>query len=318
MRSTGQRKIMKILIELPTWLGDTVMATPAIEALLEVYPDAELTIAGSMLSVEALKDHPRVTASEVLERGWWALRRKAKTFGSFDIALSFRSSLRSAWFLLWVNAVKKCQFPKHYSGMHQVLKYHFFLQECELITTKTPGKLKLYQTPYGYPRPTLGINPGASYGSAKRWYPDSFAKVAVEMAGQYDIVIFGGPAEVAMAADIESAVRDAGVENIENLAGKTSIAQLISRIGGLSWLVTNDSGPMHIAAAYQVPTVALFGPTKHEETSQWDNKYGFWIHKKMACAPCMKRVCPLGHHECMKQISADEVIEIIRNSGRLQ
>ncbi len=309
---------MKILIELPTWLGDAVMVTPALEALLEAYPDAKLTLVGSVLSTEALKDHPRVTASEALEKGWWVVRRKAKALGSFDLALSFRSSLRSAWFLLWVDAPKKCQFPKHYSGMHQVAKYHFFLQECGLITAKTPGKLKLYQAPHSYPRPTLGINPGASYGSAKRWYPDSFAKVAIELADQYDIVIFGGPAEVAMAADIESAIRDAGVENVENLAGMTSIAQLISHVGGLSWLVTNDSGPMHVAAAYQVPTVALFGPTRHEETSQWGNEYGFWLRKEMACAPCMKRVCPLGHHECMKQISADEVIEIIKNRGRLR
>ena len=303
---------MKILIEPPTWLGDAVMATPAIEALLEAYPKAEVTLVGSLLSTEALKFHPQVVHSEVLDKGWWALRRKAKALGHFDLALSFRSSARSAWFLLFLDAAKKCQFPKSYSGMHQVEKYHFFLEECEEIAGKEPGSLKLYEEPYAYQNPTLGINPGASYGSAKRWYPDSFAEVAIALSGTYDVVIFGGPGEEAIAGDIENAIRKAGIENIENLAGKTTIPELISRIAGLSWLVTNDSGPMHVAAAYQVPTVALFGPTKHEETSQWRNPQGHLLRKEMECAPCMKRSCPLKHHDCMKLIKADEVIRVIR------
>ena len=98
---------MKILIEPPTWLGDAVMATPAIEALLEAYPRAEVTLVGSLLSTEALKFHPQVVHSEVLDKGWWALRRKAKTLGHFDLAFSFRSSARSAWFLFFLDAEKK-------------------------------------------------------------------------------------------------------------------------------------------------------------------------------------------------------------------
>ncbi|MEA3420006.1 MAG: glycosyltransferase family 9 protein [Campylobacterota bacterium] len=302
---------MKILIELPTWLGDAVMATPTIENLLSVYPDAELTLVGSHLSVEALKHHPRVVKHVVLEKKLFSLYGTAKTLGRFDLALSFRSSFRSALFLLAVRADKKCQFPKHYSGMHQVEKYAFFLHECLEISLK-PEALRLYEDPYNYIHPTLGINPGATYGSAKRWYPKEFAKVAIALAEAFDIVIFGGPGEKEIAADIEAEIRKAGVSNIENLAGKMTIPELISRIGGLSWFVTNDSGPMHVAAAYQIPTVALFGPTKHKETHQWHNPYEHLIRKEMACAPCMKRTCPLGHHDCMKLITAEEVIEIIQ------
>ncbi len=303
---------MKIVIEPPTWLGDAVMATPAIEALLAVYPKAEVILVGSLLSTEALKLHPQVVQSEVLDKGWWALRRKAKALGHVDLAFSFRSSVRSAWFLFCLDAEKKYQFPKSYDGMHQVEKYHFFLQECEEIGEEEAGRLKLYEEPYTYPNPTLGINPGASYGSAKRWYPDSFAEVAIALSKQYDIVIFGGPGEEAIAGDIEKSIRKAGVKNVENLAGKTTIPELISRIAGLAWLVTNDSGPMHVAAAYQVPTVALFGPTKYEETSQWHNPQGHLLRKEMDCSPCMKRSCPLKHHDCMKLITADEVIKVIR------
>ena len=199
--------------------------------------------------------------------------------------------------------------------MHQVEKYHLCVQECEEIGIGEAGRLKLYGEPYAYSRPTLGINPGATYGSAKRWYPEAFAEVAIALSGKYDIVIFGGPGEETISGDIESAIRKSGVENVENLAGKTTIPELISRIAGLSWLITNDSGPMHVAAAYQVPTVALFGPTKYKETSQWRNPQGHLLRKEMECSPCMKRSCPLKHHECMKLIKADEVIAVIQNEG---
>ena len=301
---------MKILIEAPTWLGDAVMTTPAIEALLSIHPNAEVTLVGSKVSTEALGLHSKVVKYEVLDKGWLSLRKKAKELGYFDLAISFRSSARSAWFLFFLNAAKKCQFPKSYSGMHQVEKYFLFLKECDEISG-SPGKLKLYEKPYEYEKPILGLNPGASYGSAKRWYPESFAQVAISLSDKYDIVIFGGPGEEDIAGDIEKAVRQAGVENIENLAGKTTIRELVSRIAGLDWFVTNDSGPMHIAAAYQVPTVALFGPTRYDETSQWMNPDGHILRKEMDCSPCMKRSCPLGHHDCMKLIKADEVIEII-------
>jgi len=279
-----------------------------------MHPDAEVTLVGAFVSTEALKFHPQVTRSEVLDKGWLVLRRKAKALGHFDLAISFRSSGRSAWFLFFLDADKKCQFPKHYSGMHQVEKYQLFLKECDLVTAD-PGSLKLYVQPYTYSRPTLGINPGASYGSAKRWYPESFAKVAVALAGKYDIVIFGGPGEEAIAGDIEKAIEKDGIKNVENIAGKTTIPELLSRIAGLSLMVTNDSGPMHVAAAYQIPTVALFGPTRYRETSQWQNPRGQLLRKEMKCSPCMKRSCPLEHHDCMKLITAEEVIAMIENEA---
>ena len=72
---------------------------------------------------------------------------------------------------------------------------------------------------------------------------------------------------------------------------------------------------MHVAAAYQVPTVAIFGPTKHTETSQWMNEKSKIVREDMECAPCMKRECPLKHHECMKNITASKVIEAVIELG---
>jgi heptosyltransferase-2 len=157
----------------------------------------------------------------------------------------------------------------------------------------------------------LGINPGASYGSAKRWYPTEFAEVARELSGEYDIIIFGGPGETDIASDIGRALIDSGVKNYKDLAGNTTITELIDQISNLDLFITGDSGPMHVAAAFQVPTVAIFGPTKDKETSQWMNKKSIIVKKNLDCQPCMKRTCPLQHHNCMNLIKAVDVLEAV-------
>ncbi len=185
-----------------------------------------------------------------------------------------------------------------------------------MLNQPFPEKLKLYQLPKEFKKPTLGINPGATYGSAKRWYPEEFAKVAMHFSKEYDIIIFGGTNEVKIALEIETNIHKNGIENVTNLAGKTSLQELIEHIGGLSLFVTNDSGPMHIAAAYQITTVALFGPTKENETSQWQNPHGYIISHHLECSPCMRRECPLKTHACMRDIKAEEVIAVLEEHHR--
>ena len=301
---------MKILIEIPTWLGDAVMATPAIENLIKHYKDVDVTIVGSFVSVEVLKYHPNVVKSVILDKNYRSLYKTAKSLDYFDLAISFRSSFRSKVFLYFINAKQKFQFSKKYINMHQVEKYNTFINQA-LHTDYAANDLKLYIKPFHYDKPSLGINPGATYGSAKRWYPGEFAKVAIKLSKNYNIIIFGGPTETEIAKDIERKIRKSGVDNIQNLAGKTTIKELISKIAGLSQFITNDSGPMHIAAAYKIPTIAIFGPTNHKETHQWMNPREIIIRKEIACAPCMKRTCPLKHHECMKLIKAEDVLKTI-------
>lgn len=321
---------MKILIILPNWLGDALMATPAIEFLSSFYPDARFTFVGSFVSIEALKHHPKCENSYIdktKESGNRFLNtyKFAKKLGQFDLAVSFRNQFHASLLLRWTDTIICCARASWHSQLllshtpRISTEQHLVLQYLKIATCNIDEKpldapsLKLYIPKHPFDKPTLGINAGATYGSAKRWYPERFAKVAAAYSQRFDIVIFGGPNEVEMAKDIEDELIHLHVKNYTNLAGKTSIQELCSYIGGCSLFVTNDSGPMHVAAAYQVPTVAIFGPTRYKETSQWKNARSRIVRHEMDCSPCMKRECPLGHHNCMKEITADEVIDAVKS-----
>jgi len=305
---------MKLLIELPTWLGDCVMVTPAIENIVNFNNDVEITFIGSFVSIEAMKNHPKVVKTVVLDKKYRVLYKTARNLGEFDYFFSFRSSLRTKFLKFLISAKNKYQFDKNkYQHRHQVEKYNDFINDS-LDINFPPGKLLLSTiSSQSSTQKTVGINPGASYGSAKRWYPEEFAKVASELSDRYDIVIFGGPGEVDIALDIEKLLIKKDVKNYKNLAGKTTIPELINHISNLDLFITGDSGPMHVAAAFEVPTVAIFGPTKDNETSQWMNEKSLIVKKNLDCQPCMKRTCPLGHHDCMKLIKAVDVLDSVKS-----
>ena len=314
---------MKILIEIPTWLGDAVMTTPAIENIVATYPHCELIIFGSFVSTKLFLSHPnvkKIVIDESKKEGnrYVNLYRLAKSIGEVDLALSFRKNFTTKFFLWFVAAPKKYIYQRYSDEqIHQVIRYNDFVNKS-LDCQTTADTLKIYIKENRFEerqKPLLGINPGATYGSAKRWYPEEFAKVAIALSSKYDIILFGGKGEVDMARDIEERLIAAKILNYQNLAGKTSVEELIESIATLDLFITNDSGPMHVAAAFCVPTVCIFGPTRHLETHQWMNADEMLLRKEMDCAPCMKRVCPLKHHDCMKLITADDVLEVIEQKG---
>ena len=311
----------KVLIEVPTWLGDCVMATPAIENIVNLHPDANITIFGSAVSTKVFEHHPnvqRIVIDDSRKQKFriFHLYKQAKQLGGFDCAISFRRTLVSKLFVWFSKATLKGNYRRYTKqAIHQVIRYNDFVNTVFKIST-TASQLTIYKNPkpskaIKSDKKLLGINPGASYGSAKRWYPEEFAKVASELSSQYDIVIFGGPGEKDIAMDIENSLSEKGVKNYQNFAGQTSISELIEHIASLDLFITGDSGPMHVAAAFQIPTVAIFGPTKDDETSQWMNDKSAIVKEDLDCQPCMQRTCPLGHHNCMKLIKADVVLRSI-------
>ncbi len=307
---------MKIFIEIPTWLGDAIMTTPSIENIIKKYPNAELTLFGSFVSTTALKVHPNVKevildTSKKEGNRYLNLIKLTRTLPSFDLAFSFRRTFSSRFMLFFLKASKKYSYKRLSKGeIHQAIRYNDFINQS-MQTSYETGDLKLYQDRFTYANKTLGLNPGATYGSAKRWYPEEFAKLAIVLSKDFDIVIFGGPGETEIAGDIAGILDENDIKNYSNLAGKTTIPELISKVAGLDLFITNDSGPMHIAAAYKIKTITIFGPTKFTETNQWHNLNGQIITKNLDCSPCMKRVCPLEHHNCMKEIKAQDVLKML-------
>jgi heptosyltransferase-2 len=311
-----------IFIEIPTWLGDAVMTTPAIENIINYFPNCKLIIFGSQVSTKLFLYHPNmekiiIDNSKKQSNRYIALYKLAKSVGRVDIAFSFRKNFTTKFLLFFLNSKIKYIYKRYTKRLqHQVIRYNNFINKSLLIDTK-PAQLKLYQLDKKVilkENPILGINPGATYGSAKRWYSKEFAKVAIQLSTKYDIVIFGGKNEIEMANDIEKLLVDHQVKNFINKAGKTSVEELIQDISNLDLFITNDSGPMHLSAAFKIPTVCIFGPTKYKETRQWENPDEMIVSEDFSCMPCMKRVCPLvgdEHHQCMKNIKASDVLETI-------
>lgn len=317
----------RILIKLPTWLGDAVMATPAIEALCHAYPNAQLTFVGSALSAPLFTSHPqanRVFIDSTKEsgnrlKGLYAL---AQVLGRHDFAITFQNSFLSALLLTLTKTPIRIGFAKEFRSfllshslpyphkIHQVQRY-FRLTDILLPSQATLSALKLYTNPHYFKRPTVGINAGAIYGDAKRWYPERFAEVAKTLSSKFDIALVGSHKEIDMVQTIYDTLVSQGITNVTNYAGKTDIPQLISLIAGFKLFITNDSGPMHVATAFHVPLVAIFGSTDWLETAPWNHSLSRIVRYPVECAPCKKRICPT-HHECMKGVTAEMVIDAVK------
>lgn len=308
---------MKIFVEVPVWLGDAVMASVAICNLASKYPNAKFTVFGSFVSTRIYEgfgfvDKVVVDDSKKNSNRYLNLFKLGRNMGSFDLAFTFRrKSFASKFMFFFIKAKQKFQYKRlNNDSIHQVKRYNDFVN-YSLNENLPLGDLQLPFVPNVPTKPLLGINPGATYGNAKRWYPEEFAKVAIALQNKFDIVIFGGPTETQIAGDIEKILLENGISNFVNLAGKTTVKELCETIGSLSLFITNDSGPLHIAAAYKIKTIAIFGPTIAKETNGWQNENEIIVSKKLNCQPCMKRVCPIITHDCMKLITAEDVLEAI-------
>ncbi|MEW5974333.1 MAG: lipopolysaccharide heptosyltransferase II [Acidobacteriota bacterium] len=149
----------------------------------------------------------------------------------------------------------------------------------------------------------VGVHAGAAFGSAKRWPLERFAQVLDKLAQERgaQVLLFGAPNEISIARAIERQMRSP----IAVLSGRTSLAELIALIDCCDLFITNDSGPMHLAAALRVPMLAIFGSTDEVATGPLSPTAKV-INKKVECSPCLLRECPIDHR-CMTRISVEEV-----------
>jgi heptosyltransferase-2 len=154
----------------------------------------------------------------------------------------------------------------------------------------------------------IGINPGAFYGPAKRWFPDRYAAAADSLANDYNarVVIFGAPSDLPVVQEVAAAMSRPPVI----LAGQTTLGQLMGLLKECRLLITNDSGPMHLAAALDVPQLAVFGSTSEIATGPLSGN-AVVIKHPVDCNPCFLRECPTDFR-CMKCISVEQVVEAAR------
>jgi heptosyltransferase-2 len=161
--------------------------------------------------------------------------------------------------------------------------------------------------------PIFGLNPGAEYGPAKRWPAERFTTAAKEIQQRTNCawIIFGGSGDATPAGQIESAIRHSSFV-IRNLCGQTSLRELMALLKLCRVLLTNDSGPMHVAAALGTPVVVPFGSTSPELTGPGlpgDSMHRL-IKSDATCSPCFLRECPIDFR-CMNGISVERVVESV-------
>jgi heptosyltransferase-2 len=159
--------------------------------------------------------------------------------------------------------------------------------------------------------PRIGINPSATFGPAKQWPPDRFAQLADRLCRAHDarILVFGGPGDGPLGEQIAGMMKCPCLD----LTAKTTLGEAMALIEACDLFVTNDSGLMHVAAALQVPVIAIFGSTNPVTTGP-HSPFARVVRAPMACSPCLKPECPEGHMRCM---TAVDVETVFRTAGGL-
>ena len=333
----GTTNIEKILIRGPNWVGDAVLAIPALKAVRERFPRAEITLlvrpwVAGLFSSAPYVDRVWSVKRPTTLKNWVRITRDIRG-RRFDLALLLPNSFESALMMFmgrvrqrigyatdgrrWMltDAVTKASEPRH--------QIHYYLELAKALSAATDRpSIAIEATPLerdsarrllaaeGIPvsAPFLVLNPGAAYGSAKRWHQERFAKVADNLAAEMGlhVALIGSEVEGAVANRIcESMTRRTAVLN-----GKTSLETLIGVLAESTLMITNDSGPMHMAAALGIPTVAIFGPTDETTTGPYGPLTRVVKHA-VECSPCLLRECPIDHR-CMNAVTVDEVCRAAR------
>ena len=183
----------------------------------------------------------------------------------------------------------------------------------------TPEEIETVKKKFGMEKisePIFGLNPGAEYGPAKRWPAENFIAAAREIQRRTNCVwlIFGGKGDASLAGQIESAIRHSSFV-IRNLCGQTSLRELMALLKSCRVLLTNDTGPMHVAAALGTPVVAPFGSTSPELTGPGlpgDARHRL-LKSDAPCSPCFLRECPIDFR-CMNGIAAERVVKAVMSA----
>jgi len=323
---------VKILIRATNWVGDAIVALPALRAVRSQFPEAEITILARPY-VAAIYKNQQVCDNTMFveETGDIVSELRAQ---KFDVALLFQNAFGAAWFawragipqrigyardgrsLLLTKAVpvpKPGEIPLHEQYYYlELLRRAGWLDSLpteSFIRLNVPEEnreraaeflLSAGVRPDGF---RIAIGAGASYGSAKCWPPDRFAELANRLQGRAgaEVILFGTSTEAAVSSAIAAGMHRPPID----LTGKTTINDLPALLSQCHLFIGNDSGAMHVAAAVGLPVVAVFGPTDPFGTSPVTPHCSI-VQEKPYCSPCFLRRCPTDHR-CMTRVTPDAV-----------
>lgn len=324
----------KILIVKPSSLGDIVHSLPFLQALKDGFPDAEIHWIVAKGLEGLLENHPMVKKLLVIEKDRWKDLKKIKDTASelagiskelkresYDMAIDLQGLLRSGLLAYATHAPVRIGFREAREGsavfythkitggrdIHAVDRYLKIASAlgCETADAGFPMPLIKESDKVKRLKENAGdyavIVPGARW-ETKKWSPEKFGRLA-SMLDMKSIII-GSASDIEISKRIEAASKGKALST----AGYTDIKELISIIRGARYVVTNDSGPMHIAAALGIPVIAIFGPTNPERTGPYGKKH-IIISSDIPCAPCYKKRCKT--MRCMEDISVEQVYKEI-------
>lgn len=332
---------MKILVRATNWVGDAILAMPALRAVREKFPQASISVVARPYVAEIYRDQD--VCDELIaydpsgaHRGWSGRERIVREVRAkqFDVALLLQNAFDAAWLawragipqrigyardgrsLLLTRAIavpKAGEIPPHekfyYLELLRRIGWLETLPEVPEIRLRVredkllvaEEKLLSANARSGCRRVAIGA--GAAYGSAKCWPPQRFAEWTNHFQDENDadVILFGTPGEAAVNAAISAAMK----RKPADLTGKTEIAELPALLSRCDLFVGNDSGAMHVAAAVGLPVVAIFGPTDPLGTAPVTRKSSI-VQEKPYCSPCFLRRCPTDHR-CMTRVTVEMV-----------
>lgn len=331
----------RILIVGPSWVGDMVMAQSLFIALKESNPDVILDVLAMDWTRPLLQRMPEVdhAISMPISHGifGWRMRKQLGTNlrkNHYDQAIVLPNSWKSAlipWFAkIPVRTGWRGEF--RYGLLNDIRhldKNTLPMMVQRFVSLANPAAqadskpnyrppLMVSQSPKADIDPIrsfpdqkrLILCPGAEFGPAKQWPTSHYAGLAAHfLATGWQVLILGSKADEETAEEIISKTKYS-TGNLISLAGKTQLEDAIDLLGTANYVVSNDSGLMHIAAALHTPLIAVYGPTSPSFTPPLaDNAHITQID--IECSPCFARTCPLGHHKCMTELSVESVTHLI-------
>jgi heptosyltransferase-2 len=332
---------MKIAMFWPNWIGDAVMATPAVRALREHFHDAHLIGILKPYVAGVLEGSPWLNKLVFLDtKGPWSQRWPSVAMRlrheGVDLAVLFPNTFRSA-LVAWLGGCRRrvgygrygrsallsdclepVRDPRGRLQPSPILDAYNRLVEWVGCPRPSP-RMELFTTPrdeaaaeavwrqagFANRAEVICLNPGAAFGAAKHWPAASFATLAQEFADQRGsgVLVLCGPGERELARNIVTLAARPGVHTLADHPLSLGLTKACVRRADL--LVTTDSGPRHFAAAFDRPVITLFGPTHIAWTETYFPK-AIHLQKKVDCGPCQRRTCPLDHR-CMKLLTPAEV-----------